>query len=103
MVPYLLDFHENISFSNTLNEYQEQSHPIEKTTVVFHDPPKKEACNIGRIFMEQSRNITIFNILGTFFRNISQIFTGDFFRIYWEYLKGMFHEYSSNIYLPGGL
>ena len=41
MVSYLLDFHENISFSNTLNEYQEQSHPIEKTTVVFHDPPKK--------------------------------------------------------------
>ena len=41
MVSYLLDFHENISFSNTLNEYQEQPHPTEKTTVVFHDPPKK--------------------------------------------------------------
>ena len=29
-------------------------------------------------------------------------FHWDFFRIYWEYLLGMFHEYSTNIYLSSG-
>ena len=62
MVPCLLDFRENITFSKALNEYQEQPYPIEKTTIVFLDPPKKNACNIRRIFMEQSGNISIFNI-----------------------------------------
>ena len=28
MVTYLLDFHENIRFSKTLSEYQEQPHPL---------------------------------------------------------------------------
>ena len=41
MVPYFLDFHENTRFSKTLNEYQEQPYPIEKTAIVFIDPPKK--------------------------------------------------------------
>ena len=41
MVPYFLDFHENIRFSKTLSEYQEQPYPIEKTTILFLDPPKK--------------------------------------------------------------
>ena len=40
MVPYLLDFHENIKFSKALSEDQEQPYPIEKTTIVFLDPPK---------------------------------------------------------------
>ena len=41
MVTYLLDFHENIRFSKTLSEYKEQPYPMEKTIVVFPDPPKK--------------------------------------------------------------
>ena len=99
MVPYFLDFHENIGFSKTLNEYQEQPNPTQKTTIVFLDPQK--TCNIRRIFMEQPGNIPICNIPGKLFRNIPQNFIGNF-QIYWEYLKGMFHEYSTNIYLPGG-
>ena len=53
--------------------------------------------------MEQSGNIPIFNIPGTLFQNIPRNFLGNFFRIYWERHIGMFHEYSTNIYLPGGL
>ena len=45
--------------------------------------------------MEQPGNIPI--------SNIPQNFMGNFFRIYWGYHMGMFHEYSTNIYLPGGL
>ena len=97
MVPYLLDFHENIRSPKTLSEYQEQPYPIEKTTIVFLDPQNKKACNILKIFTEQSGNIPIFNIPGMLFRNILRNSTGNFFRIYWEHLKGMFHEYSTNI------
>ena len=50
MVPYFLDFHENIRFSKTLSKYQEQSNPTEKTTIVLLDPPKIE-CNIRKTFM----------------------------------------------------
>ena len=103
MVPYLLDFHENIRFSKTLSKYQEQPYPLEKTIHVFLDSPKKNACNIRRIFMEQPENIPIFNIPKTLFRNIPRNFIGNFFAIYWEYLMGMFHKYSTNIFLPGGL
>ena len=76
-------------------------YPIKKITIVFLDQPKK-ACNIRRIFMEQPGNIPIFSIPGTLLRNIPRNFIGNFFRIYWEYLKGMFHEYFTNIYFPGG-
>ena len=41
MVTYLLDLHENIRFSKTLSEYQEQPYPPEKTTIVFLVSPKK--------------------------------------------------------------
>ena len=41
MVTYLLNFHENIKFSKTVSEYHEQPYPLEKTTAVFFDPPKK--------------------------------------------------------------
>ena len=77
MVPYFLDFHENIRFSKTLSKYQEQLCPIEKTTLVFLDPPKK-ARNIRSIFMEQPGNIPTFNIPGTLFQNISRNFIGTF-------------------------
>ena len=53
--------------------------------------------------MEYSGNIPIFNIPGTLFQNIPRKFIRNFFRIHWEYIIGMFHEYSTNIYLPGGL
>ena len=66
MVSYFLDVHENIRFSKTLREYQEQPYPLEKTTIVFLDPSKK-ACNIHRIFMEQPGNFPIFNVPGTLF------------------------------------
>ena len=38
MIPYLLGLHENIRYSKTLNKYQEQPDPIEKTTIVFLPP-----------------------------------------------------------------
>ena len=44
---------ESIRFSKTHSEFQEQPNPLEKTTIVFLDPPKKNACNIRRIFMER--------------------------------------------------
>ena len=46
--------------------------------------------------MEQPGNILIFNISRALIRN------GNFIKIHWEYLTGMFHEYPTNIYLPGG-
>ena len=75
---------------------------LEKTTVVFLDSHKKNASNIHRIFTEQSGNITMFSIPGTFFWNIPRNFIGNIFRIHWKYLMGMFHEYSTDIHLLGG-
>ena len=92
MLPYFLDFHENIRFSKTLSEYQEQPYPLKKTTVVFLDPPKK-ACNIRRIFMEQPGNFPIFSIPGTLFRNILRNFIGNFS----EYTGNISRECSTNI------
>ena len=51
--------------------------------------------------MEQSGNIPVFNIPGILFGNIHQNFIGNFFKIFWEYFMGMFHENSTNIYLSG--
>ena len=48
------------------------------------------ACNVRRIFIEQSGNIPLFNIPGKIFQNIPHKFIFNFFQIYWEYLKGMF-------------
>ena len=53
--------------------------------------------------MEHLGNIPIFNIPGTLFGNISQNFIENFFQIFREYIMAMFHEYFTNIYLPGGL
>ena len=54
--------------------------------------------------MERLGNIPIFNIPGTLFENIPRNVTGNFFRTFREYIiMGMFHEYSTNIYLPGGI
>ena len=47
---------------------------------------KKEACNTRRMFMEQSGNIPIFNILEHYFRISPRNIIVNFFRIYWKYL-----------------
>ena len=52
--------------------------------------------------MKQSGNILTFNIPGALFGNVTRNFVGNFFRIFWECIMAMFHEYSKNIYLPGG-
>ena len=56
----------------------------------------KNACNICRIFKEQTGNFPIFNIPGTLFGNIPRNFIETFFRVFWEYVMGIFHEYSTN-------
>ena len=84
MVPYFLDFHESIRFSKTLSEYEEQSYPTEKITIAFLDPTKKKRASQGIFYINYFRNI------------ISK-----YLRMYWKYAKGMFHEYSANIYFPG--
>ena len=48
--------------------------------------------NVPRIFHEKYSR----NIIWEYSRN----FIGNSFRILWEYIMGMFHEYSTNIYLP---
>ena len=48
--------------------------------------------------MEQPGKVPI---PGTLFQNIPRDFIVNFFRLYWKYLKRMFHEYSENIYLTG--
>ena len=53
--------------------------------------------------MEHSGNIPIFSFVGTLFGNITRNFIGNFFRIFREYIMELFHEYSTNIYLPGGI
>ena len=53
--------------------------------------------------MEPSEVIPIFNIPGRSFGNITRNFIGNFFRIFREYIMELFHEYSTNIYLPGGI
>ena len=52
--------------------------------------------------MEHSENIPIFNIPGTLFGNTPRNFMRSFFRIFWEYIIGMFREHSTNTYLPDG-
>ena len=77
MAPYFLDFHENIRLSKTLSEYQEQPYPLEKTTIVFLDPPKKPS-NICRIFMEQPGNF------------LYSVFPGHYLGIFYGISLGIF-------------
>ena len=93
MAPYFLDFHENIRLSKTLSEYQERSYPLEKTTIVFLDPPKKPS-NIRRIFMRQPGNFPIFSIPGTLLGNILRNFIGNFSK----YTGNISWECSTNIW-----
>ena len=46
--------------------------------------------------MDQLGNIPVLNTPETLFRNIPRNFIWNLFRIYWEYLMGMVHEYSTN-------
>ena len=98
MVTYSRDFHENIRLSKTLSGYQEQPYPL--FYILIH---LKNACNIRRIFMEQSiREYSYIQYSRNVIWNIPRNFIGIFFRILWEYIMGMFHEYSTNNF-PGTL
>ena len=93
MVLYFLDFHENIRFSKKLSKYQEQPSPIEKAAIVFLDSQKKKRFTfIG--YPWNSQGIFLYSIFpGHYFGIFPGISLGIFFRIYWEHLKEMFHEY----------
>ena len=74
------------------------------TTVVFlHTPKKTHVTFVGYSWNNQGtfRNIPIFSIRGTLCRNMLRNFIGNFFWIFREYIMGLFHEYSTNIHLPG--
>ena len=79
MVPYFLDFHENIRFSKTLSEYQEQPYPIEKTTIT-----KRCVTFIGYSWNNQ----------GIF---LYSIFSEHYFRIFPRFSLEIFSEYTRNI------
>ena len=91
MVTYLPYFHE-------ISDFQRYSANIKNSLIHYciSWSTKKNACNIYRIFMEQLGNILIFNIRWTLFRSIPPNFIGNFFRIFREYVMGMFHKYSTN-------
>ena len=78
------------------SKYQEQVFSLEKTTIVFLDPPKK----MHVLFVGYSWNITVFP--EHYFGNICRNFIGNFFRIFREYIMEMLREYSTNVHLPGG-
>ena len=82
IIHLMMIFHENSKFSKTHSEYQEQPYPLEKTTIAFLDPPKR---------MHVTFEGYSWSIQGMFL-----------YSIFWEYIMGMFHEYFTNIYLPGG-
>ena len=93
--------HENIRFSKTHSEYYEQPYPLEETAIVFLDPTKKmHVIFVGYLWNIQGIFLcSIF--LEHYFGNIPLNFIGNFLRIFREYIMGMFHEYSTNMYLPG--
>ena len=76
MVPYFLDFHENIRFSKTLSEYHEQPYPTEKTAIVFLDPPKKKRVT----FVGYSWNSQVIFLYSIFPEHYFGIFPG----FHWE-------------------
>ena len=91
-----------LRLSKTRSECIEKLYPLEKTTIVFLDPPKKMYVT----FVGYSWNIQgkfLYSIFPEhYFGNFPQNFIGNFFQIFREYIMGMFHEYSTNIYLLGG-
>ena len=99
MVSNLLDFHENITFSKTLGKYQHHCYRLQKLFLILYFLIDLKKCIMYVIF---SRNITVFNIPGILVQNIPRKFIWSFSRILWEYPFGMFNEYSTNMYLPGG-
>ena len=97
MVTYLLDFYDKIRFSKALRKYQEK--PYRRLYFLIH---LKNSCNIRGIFIDQSRNIPIFKVPAILFGNIPGNLIGNLFQIFWKYIIGMFHEYSTNNF-PGTL
>ena len=85
-----------------LSKYQEQPYPVEKTNIVFLNPhlKKKRVKFVG--YSWNSQAIFLYSVfLEHYFGIFPSISLGIFFRIYWEHLKGMLHEYFTNIYFPG--
>ena len=83
-------------------DFQSHSADIRNNLIYYRKLLLYFCCKIRRIFMEKSGNIPIFNIPGTLFRNILRNFSENFFRNMLGCLKGMFHKYFTNMYLPGG-
>ena len=101
MVIYLLDFQQ---ISGTASSTIEFLILLKKCMYLLQD--------IHGTFMEYSciqysRNIPQGIFVYSIFpehssMNVPRNFVGKVFRIFREYIMGMFHEYSTNIYLPGG-
>ena len=90
MVPYFLDFHENIRFSETLNEYQEQPYPIEKTTIIFLDPLKKKRVTFER-YSWNSQGIFLYSIFpGHYFGTFPGISLGFFCKFIYLFISNLF-------------
>ena len=93
MVTYLLDFHENIRFSKTLSKYQEQPYPLQKTAIVFLDPPKK----IHVLFLGYSWNNQGIFLYSTIPEHYFGIFPGISLGTFSEYTGNISWECSTNI------
>ena len=95
MLQYFLDFHENIRFSKTLTEYQEQyntQYPIQKTTTVFLDPWKKRVTFVR--YSWNSQGILLYSI---FPEHYFGIFPGISWGIFSKYTGNISREWSTNI------
>ena len=93
MVPYFLDFYENIRFSKTPSECQKQLYPTEKSTIVFLDPPKKKSVtSVGHSWNNQG--IFLYSI---FPEHYFGIFPGISLGIFSEYTESISRECSTNI------
>ena len=86
MVPYFL---ENIRFLKTLREYEEEPYPIEKTTIAFHDPPKKKRVTFVR-YSWNSQGIFLYSIFAGYYFGISPEF-------HWEFFPNMLAIFQENV------
>ena len=81
-----------LKLSNKLSEYQEQPYPIEKSTIVFHDPPKKCVTFAG--YSWNSQWIFLYSILPGYYFGI---FPGISLGIFSEHTGDISRECSTNI------
>ena len=86
MVPYILDFHQNIRLIlKALSQYQEQPYLLVKTTIVFLDPPKNMRVTLVG-YSWNSQGIFLYSI-----------FPGHYFVKLPKILFGIFSQYTGNI------